>query len=188
MIAWSSLLGLMMVVDLADLERLWADLARPDAPTGQRAVWSLVDRPAQAVPFLRGKLCRPDRRGDSGRLPGLIADLDADDFARRQRAHRELDRLGKAAVPALRAALARKPSLEVVQRIERLLRVHDVPSVLVPAGDALRGVRAVQVLEVIGTSEARKVLLALQDGPPTALSAEARKALERLDRRTRTRR
>jgi hypothetical protein len=188
MIAWSCLPGFVLVVALADLERLWADLGKAEAPTGQRAVWAMVDRPAQAVPFLRGKLCKPDRRGDGGRLAGLIADLDADDFARRQRAHRELDRLGKAAVPALRAALSRKPSVEVVQRIERLLRVHDVTSMLVPAGDALRGVRAVQVLEVIGTSEARKVLQALQDGPPTALSEEARKALQRLDRRTRARR
>jgi WD40 repeat protein len=168
----------------ADLERLWGELGKADAPAGQQAVWALVDDPAVAVPFLRDKLGKPDQRVDGARVARLIADLDAAEFARREAASKELDKLGRAAVPALRAALARKPSLEVVRRIEALLLAHDRRSILLPAGDALRAARALQVLETVGTPEARKLLEALAKGPPTQQSEDARKALERLDRRT----
>jgi WD40 repeat protein len=166
-----------------DLDRLWDDLGKAEARIGQRAVWALVEEPALAVPFLRDKLTRAEANPGARRIARLIADLDSDDFRQRESASEELNKLGRAAVPALRAALARKPSLEMVKRIDLLLQAHDRRSILLPAGDALRATRAVQVLEVIGNAEARKVLEALSKGPATHRSEDARNALERLDRR-----
>jgi hypothetical protein len=70
--------------------------------------------------------------------------------------------------------------LEVKRRAEELLAaVRDAP--LPP--DALRGLRAVRVLETLGTKEARAVLAGLARGRPEArLTQEARAALGRLGR------
>ena len=168
----------------ADLARLWDDLANGDAAVGDRAVWALAAGPAEAVAFLNGRLPRAGKKGGDRASAGrLIAQLDDDDFGQRQKAARELERLGQAAVPALRAALGRKPSPEVRRRIERLLARHEGHSVLLPPGDTLRAARAIHVLELIGTPEARKVLEELSTGLPSRLSEDAREALGRLARR-----
>jgi hypothetical protein len=55
--------------------------------------------------------------------------------------------------------------------------------VRVPPGDALRSVRALQVLEAIGTPEARAVLERLAQGAAEAVEThDARAALRRLAR------
>jgi WD40 repeat protein len=167
----------------SDLDRLWADLAKPDAAAGDRAVWALAAEPAAAVALLKERLSRAARGGDAARVARLIAQLDDDDFGTREKADQELERLGLAAVPALRAALARKPSAEARRRVTRLLAPHEARSVLLPPGDALRAARAVHALELIGTPPARQVLQQLRDGPPSRISEDAREALERLDRR-----
>jgi RNA polymerase sigma factor (sigma-70 family) len=68
---------------------------------------------------------------------------------------------------------------QVVPRLEARLRPAAVEE---PPG--LRPLRAVEALEQIGTPEARRLLRALATGTPeSAVIAEARAALERLDRR-----
>jgi hypothetical protein len=92
----------------------------------------------------------------------------------------QLAALGERARPALRAALKAGGSLERRRRIEQLLGALDAGA----SGEALRSVRAVEVLEGIGSSEARQVLAALADGLPSArLTREARAALQRLGQR-----
>jgi hypothetical protein len=51
----------------------------------------------------------------------LIADLDSEEFSKREAASCELAKLGESAEPALRTALSRKPSLEMRKRFESLL-------------------------------------------------------------------
>jgi RNA polymerase sigma factor (sigma-70 family) len=163
----------------ADLERLWADLAGRDAARAYRAGWALVEEPAKAVAFLRGRL-RPVVVADARRVRRLIADLDDDAFAVREAASRELAQLGAGAEPALRGALAGQPSAEVRRRVTDLLAEPATPP---PA--ALRDSRAVQALERIGTPESRRVLAALAGGEPGGrLTEEVRAALGRLARRT----
>ena len=51
----------------------------------------------------------------------LIALLDEDEFAVRQKAHEDLERMEQRALPALRKALAKNPSAEVKSRVEALI-------------------------------------------------------------------
>jgi hypothetical protein len=77
----------------------------------------------------------------------------------------------------------------VRKRLESILAAlppaepHDSPPAAL-RGEPLRTVRAIQVLEWIGTPEARAVLRSLAGGEPSAQETRhARVSLERLDRR-----
>jgi hypothetical protein len=61
---------------------------------------------------------------DPARVQALFVKLDDDRFAVRQRADRALRKLGKHALPLLRAELVRTTSLEVRKRLRRM--VHDL--------------------------------------------------------------
>ena len=107
----------------------------------------------------------------------LLANLDSAEFAVRESATRELEKLGETALPGLHKALANQPSLEVRRRIEQILT--RLPTIDV------RLLRAVEVLEHIGSREARHVLQALADGMPgVRLTEEAKASLKRVDKRS----
>ncbi len=167
--------------DLAakDLERLWTDLRDTDAVKAHAALWTLAAAPQQAVPFLKEHL-HPVPRVSPDRLQQLIADLDADEFARREQASRELAKLGSEAEPALRKARESKPSLEVRRRVDALLEDLACQTEMTP--DALRHIRAIQVLEQIGSPEARNILKSLAQGAPAApATRDAAAAWDRLN-------
>jgi hypothetical protein len=107
----------------------------------------------------------------------LLADLDGDSFEVREAAAKRLKELGLHAEPALRAALNAKPSLEQRRRIEPLLAaLAETPQSL--SAEDLRELRAVIVLERIGSPEARRRLEDAAKGPSSArLTRQARAAL-----------
>jgi hypothetical protein len=110
----------------------------------------------------------------------LVADLDAAAFGVRDAAGRELARRVEADHAELSEAVANSPSAEVRRRLGEILRAAPSPWPKLDAED-LRRVRAIGVLEAIGTPEARRVLTTLADGDPTALlTREAKAALGRL--------
>jgi hypothetical protein len=156
------------------IDALWADLASEDGDKVYRAIHSLALSGDQAAAFLKKNL-KPIS-GDSAAK--LIARLDDDDFATREKAKAELARLGKHIEPALRKALADKPSAEKQRRVEELLKALKQKQ-FVP--EVARGLRGVEVLEAIGSAEAKAVLQELAKGVPEAeLTVEAKAALERL--------
>jgi hypothetical protein len=114
-------------------------------------------------------------------LDRLLTDLDSSDkVAVRKKAMEELEKLGELAVPALEKVLASDPALETRKRVEEVLG-----KVLGTAltGERLRLVRAVEVLEGLGSAEAKQVLQTLAGGAPGALpTREAQAALARLSR------
>jgi hypothetical protein len=161
------------------LNGLWTDLADADAARAYRAEQALFGAGERAVALLKERL-RPAAAADAKRIDRLLGDLDSDDFALREKATKELDELGDSAEPALRKVLARKPSAEVRQRAEALLEKLD----LARSPERMRGVRALDVLEHVGTPEAKRLLEELAKGAPEArLTREAQGSLDRLNRR-----
>jgi RNA polymerase sigma factor (sigma-70 family) len=160
-------------------ESCWADLAS-DAGKAYRAVQSLEAAPADEIaPFLNEHL-RPAPPVEEKQLAALIRALDSEEFETRDKAERELAKLGFRAEAALRKALADNPPLELRKRAESLLEKLE-PS---QSPEAARLLRAVEVLEHLGTPEAREALARLaKEVPGTWLEREAKISLERLARR-----
>jgi hypothetical protein len=83
----------------------------------------------------------------------------------------------------LRNALAGQLSLESRRRIERVLETHQTQR-LHPSPGQRQLVRAIEVLEQVGTPEARRLLAGLAQGAPAAtLTRDAQGALDRLAKR-----
>jgi RNA polymerase sigma factor (sigma-70 family) len=162
-----------------DLGSLWSDLAGEDARRAYAAIRQLTDDPQQSVAFLIDRL-RPAPQTGPEQIRRWIADLDSDEYAVRQTAMKELAMLEEQAGPLLRERLAAKPPLEVRKRVEELLSQTKI----LHAGEVVRGVRAMAVLEQICTPEARRLLERLAQGAPEArLTREAKASLKRLAKR-----
>jgi RNA polymerase sigma factor (sigma-70 family) len=161
-----------------ELAALWADLAGDDAARAYGAVRALAGAPGRAVPFLHGRL-KPTPAADRARFERLLAELDSESFAVREKASAELEKQGAAVEPLLRRALAGKPGLEVQRRLRKLLDRLDERS-----PERLRALRAVEALELAGGAQARGLLKELAGGAPGAwLTREAKESLGRLARR-----
>jgi RNA polymerase sigma factor (sigma-70 family) len=157
------------------LEDLWSALGSDDAEAAWRAGLGLAATADRAVPFLSRRL-RPVTV-DRERIGKLISDLDDDALAVRTRAYRELEELRPVAGAMFRAALAAKPSPEARKRLRSLCEGAES---LVCDGEVLRGVRAIGVLERVGSPEARELLRRLVRGEPEArVTRDATAALER---------
>jgi WD40 repeat protein len=160
-----------------DTVQLWHDLALADAARAYAAVAGLVSGADKSVAFLAARL-QPAAAPDPVRLKTLLGNLSARRYAVREKAMRGLELLGELAAPALQELVASPPSLEASLRAEQLLTKADEPG-LTPA--RLRELRALEVLEHVGTPAARHVLERLAGGAPgSGLTREARAALRRL--------
>jgi WD40 repeat protein len=159
-----------------DLKGLWKDLECADAFKAHQAVWKMAATPEKAVPLLKEHV-PPAAEIDTQQVRRWIADLDSEHFSTRTVAFQGLEKLGDRAAPALREVLAGKPSAEVRKQAGGLLaRLR-----LARPPEMLQRLRAVQVLERIGSGEARRLLETLARGMPAARETEeAKAALERL--------
>ena len=159
-------------------DELWALLADADAERAGRAVFAMVAAPAASLAILRKRLQPVSVSQD--RLQKLVADLDHPTFAIRDKAGRELATLGPLAETALTKKRQAKPSLEASRRIDELLA--GIKSMR-PLPDQLRTIRAVEVLDRIGSREARAFLRELAAGTDRAyLTTHASEALDRMNR------
>jgi hypothetical protein len=162
-----------------ELEPLWTALGSDEPGKAYEAIAALIAVPNQGVPFLQERLLVPPAPPpDPKQLAQWIADLDSDQFAVRRKAMEALEKVGPAAEPALRKALAGNPKLDMRRRVEQLL---ERAAVIPP--EELRQVRAIQVIEYAATPEAKRLLKRLAKGPEDArLTREAQASLGRLDR------
>lgn len=156
----------------------WEDLASEDAHRAYQAIWRLVEVPGKTTVAFLGQHLKPAARDAAPEISRLIIELDSDSFALREKATSRLKNLGQAALPAIRQALATKPSPEARQRLRSLLPPQ---SGLIPTPEELRSLRAIQVAELIGSKEAIELLDDLAKGKGSALQTrEAKAAWERL--------
>jgi hypothetical protein len=170
--------GKVTPLNAGEQERFWKALGGADAERAYGAVRALSGQPGQTVRFLEKHL-RPLRAIAPGQVARRIAELDSVRFAVRKQAWKELEQWGDLVEAALGKALTGKISVEARQRVEQLLKrlTH-------PVGERLRALRAVEVLENIGSAAARRHLTVLAKGAGGALlTREAQAALERLARR-----
>jgi hypothetical protein len=146
-----------------------------------RAVRLLVDAEGQALALLRKRLAPPANMTPAA-IDRLIAALDDQRFSVRRKAAAELERLGVFVEAGLRKALAGGPTVEKRRRVEELLSKLPRPDEPTPHGRNLVACRAVWVVELVGTPEARKLLKEWVAHPRTdRLAVEAAAALQRLD-------
>jgi hypothetical protein len=167
-------------LDAKQLEAMWADLADGDAAKAYVAICALAERPAQAV-TLFAKHLKPVPAPDAQKIATLIKDLDSGRFPEREKAMKELRRIGVLAAPALREARKNKPTLEAAKRMDELLSALEGP---VTDPETLRAVRSAETLERIATKEAKELMRKLAKGAAGArLTQECQDSLRRLDQR-----
>lgn len=151
---------------------VWDDLGSTTAADSYAAVCRAVAAGDATVAALKGRL-KPIAPVDESKYAEWVKQLDAADFEVRERASRELAALGPGAEPLLRKTVATTSSAEVRKRAERLLAGC--------AADQLRVGRALEVLEMIGSAQARRVLADLAGGVSGAwLTDEAASVQKRL--------
>jgi hypothetical protein len=167
--------------DLNDkqLESTWKDMADKDAAKGVQAC-AILYGAKNAVPFLKERLTLKAMKlpeADAKTVAKLIADLDDDEFATRDKASMELAKLGTTVEAALEAALKTAKSNEQRMRLERLLEKLKDVSVLTQAR------RGVEVLVALKSKEAKEVLENLAKGTEGDwLTQAAKGALERMSK------
>jgi WD40 repeat protein len=169
--------------------------ALPKTRAGREAIWTGLAGEAKAAYSL---MCRLQRASDgtvrlfekrlvpvdasANQVAKLLEGLASDDFEERELSSQRLERLGHLAIGPLTNA-KRSTDLEVRRRAERLLEQlsegHCPPHVL-------RDVRAIGVLERIGTQRAIRLLRKLATGHPDA--RQTREALAACDRLNKARR
>jgi RNA polymerase sigma factor (sigma-70 family) len=164
--------------DERQLAAWWADLAGDDAGRAYAAVWKLGELPGSIfLPFLREHM-QEVPGPDTKEVRQLVKDLDSDSFDVREKAQKRLEELGGTAETELRAALSKDPSPDVKRRLETLLASRPLPAT---SPKTLRRLRAMQVVERLGSPEARPILADLAEGGAhPAEKYEARAALERI--------
>jgi WD40 repeat protein len=159
-----------------DMEKWWQALADDDAAKAFAAMGDFGAAPKQAVAWFKVQV-KPAAPLDPQGTQELVKQLNDDQFKVREKASGELLKLGELVVPVLDKALADDPSPETRRRLEDL-RAKLTGFVL--SGEKLRVFRAVEVLERMGTPEARQLLQALAEGAPGALvTVSAQAALKR---------
>ncbi|MBL8794693.1 MAG: PQQ-binding-like beta-propeller repeat protein [Planctomycetia bacterium] len=160
------------------LETLWNELAGDNGAAAFQAVQSLAAGSEQSVPWLPARL-KPVPAPDPKQIDRLIKDLDSEQFQTRQQAEQEIERLAELAQPALQKVLQGKPTLEMQQRVEKLL--ERLVSQLTPPAELVQQCRAVEALERSGSSSARQLLEKVAQGASGhRLTREAQGSLQRL--------
>jgi WD40 repeat protein len=159
-----------------DLDQWWQVLADHDAAKAFAAMGEFVAVPKEGVAWIKDRV-KPAAPLDIKRVEELLRQLDDDKFQVRDKASGELLKIGELLLPVLDKVLAGNPLPESRRRLEEL---RGKMTALVLTGERLRVVRAVEVLELIGTPAARQVLEGLAAGAPGALvTTSAQAALQR---------
>lgn len=161
----------------AENVREWMnDLSSLSGDRAATAIRLLAAYPEATLKLLR-TLAKPQVDETAQRIAALIGQLDHARFKVREDASKELSRYGVDAKRALEEAVKRAPSEDARVRMESLLKKINGGAVAI---QSLREYRLVEVLERIGTPEARAEIAEMAKGPADApIVREAKAVLER---------
>src|SRR5262249_57021707 len=115
---------------------------------------------------------------DLKRIEGLIAQLDADDFATRERAFQALVEIGDPAVGPLKRLLEKPPSAEAKRQATRVIEEIGDPA---PTPDRKRVLETIDLLERLRTPKTIALLKEIRrDSLFDQFRTEADQALQRI--------
>jgi hypothetical protein len=156
------------------LGSLWEDLGS-DAGGSYAAVCRAIENGDLAVTAIKENL-KPITPVGEAKVLAQVGKLDSEVFGERERASRALAELGPGAEPRLRKVLAESKSAEIRERVERILGRF--------AAEQSRAERALEILEMIHSAKAKRLLQDLAEGLPDAtLTRAASQTLNRLNSR-----
>jgi WD40 repeat protein len=159
----------------------WQTLFQPDATAADKAIWGLVYAARDSVPFLKKHL-RPAIRPDGKRVDLLLSNLGSADFKTRRDADAELESYGELILTKLDEAFKQPTIPEKRRRLEGLLHKAQLAALPYGSPDRVGQLHALEVLEKIGSREAKQLLRELADGAPDArLTIAARESLSRVE-------
>jgi WD40 repeat protein len=154
-----------------ELAACWESLTASDASKAYEARADLLHAAESTVPFFAKRL-QPAPAIDSKVVDALFKKLDSDNFKERDEASRDLEMLGELVREPMRKVLAGDPAIEARQRLQVLLAKLDQLS-----PSQLRQVRAIEILEIIGTPGALAIIERLAKGNPDGLATTESKAV-----------
>ena len=161
-----------------ELDAFWSDLKSEDALRAEQAIQGLVAGQERTAALI-GRHLGPVHVASDQLITRLVYRLNSEHFEERAQAIAELTALDESAVPGLRRALPGSLSLECRRRIESLIDTQ-IEARWSPAGDRLRFIRALEVLEQIHNPRAHEFFIALSKGMSESwLTEEARAVLDR---------
>ncbi len=161
----------------ADAEKRWEVISR-SSPEAFTALCELAGAPDRAMTLFRKHLKPAPEAPSDAVLDRIFTDLGSDEPATRERATKELAEYGESAVPGMRKRLEGEPTAEARARALAFLKSFEKGTL---SAVRLRQLRAVELLEGLGTPAARKFLAELAAGASgVPLTIDAAAALKRL--------
>jgi hypothetical protein len=155
-----------------EFDELWDELGDADAFNSYRAIRHMAAEPQRALALL-SKHLQPVPSGDSQRLEKLVADLQNPNAGVRRKAMTELRQLGEAAL----GALSQIPQNQRHQ--QSIMIVMNKLEARFATPERARALKAVQILQRMGTPEAKQLLEKLAKGAAGArLTVAAKTALD----------
>jgi RNA polymerase sigma factor (sigma-70 family) len=153
----------------------WGDLQSDSAHLA--TMGNMIANSEKAIAWCRDKI-KPSAKPDEKRIAQLVGNLDDPAYSVRDDAERKLAKLGDAIEFRLRRELAATASSEKASRLRRLLY-----AMTTPAPERIATFRAMEAIERIGTSDARRLIEEWAGGDPdNPFTKAAGKSLERMTR------
>jgi WD40 repeat protein len=140
-------------------DKVWDEFATQDAATTRTMTQQLKDHPATAIKFLQAKFVAPPLPPLTIDPNALIRQLDSPVFSDRYAAYRKLKEYGPRVRRVLEENLQKTESVEVRSKLEELLSAQNTMPLIEVKGQHLRAMRMFEVLETLGTPEAKQLLL-----------------------------
>lgn len=163
----------------AELAGLWTDLGNADSGKVEAAWQKLAGARDNAIPFLQRQI-RPIAvpSVDRKQIGKLLAELDSDTFAIREKATADLIAVGEPALGLVKRYLEKPASVEAERRANLVLEKLGEPA-LTP--ERLRVLEAIALLEQVRTAKAIGLLEEIdRDALVPQIRREARQALDRI--------
>lgn len=169
-------------VDEDAVNKLWDTLNDSNGINAFNAMSQLQLAPELTIKLFKANLKPSDNvQTDDEKIKKLISNLDSPRYVVRETAMKDLERLGRTALPEVNRMRAKKDiSAELQERLDQLILKLNKPDT---TNVHLRPLRAIEILERLNTPEAKQILETLTKGGESPTTRAAQEAVERLSGR-----